>query len=52
MCVLRGRLKATHVAVYKLATLIEADTELNGSITASFTVYIYSTNNNPVKTGT
>jgi len=31
---------------------IEADTELNGSITASFTVYIYSTNNNPVKTGT
>jgi Tfp pilus assembly protein PilO len=30
---------------------IEADSEMNGIITASFTVYIYSTNNNAVKPG-
>lgn len=28
---------------------IESDSEINGNITASFTVYIYSTNNDPVK---
>jgi Tfp pilus assembly protein PilO len=36
-------------SVGKLA--IEADAEMNGIITASFTVYIYSTNNSAVKAG-